>query len=312
MSIDGDWLLMQATLMTGAAWLEPLGVGFASAIAGLWLFAGIQLTRARRHVPSLADVAPLEDPALPSLTLIAAARDEAARIEGAARSLLAQDYPGLRILIVDDRSVDGTATILDRLAAEDPRLRVQHVRDLPDGWIGKSHALALAAAEAKTDWLLFTDGDVTLAPDVARRAVSLAIREGADHLTIPPSLIVHGLGEAAFTGYFVVMFHLSERPWRARDPKSPAALGIGAFNLVRRESYERAGGHERIRFQMIDDLALGKSLKQSGARQLFATDADRIHARWQEGVRGLIRGVEKNAFAVMHYNPVLAVLAVLS
>jgi len=292
--------------------LAPAAHGVISSIAAFWIYAGVTLALAGRKIPSLAQSAPIEDAALPTLTVIAAARDEAARVEGAARSLLAQDYPGIQVAVVDDRSVDGTGTILDHLAAQDPRLRVHHARTLPEGWLGKSHALALAAAEAKTDWLLFTDGDVTFAPDAARRAVSLALAEGADHLAVAPGLIVHGIGEAAFTGYFVVMFHLSQQPWRARDPKSPAAVGIGAFNLVRREAYERAGGHERIRFEMIDDLALGKSLKRSGARQLFAIDGGCVRARWQEGVGGLIRGVEKNAFAILRYNVALGVLAVMS
>jgi len=321
-SIDGGggWCL-EAT--PGGEVIASILNGVIWAVAGTWLFAGILLARARHLIPTLGDVASaaapattastaMPDAALPTLTVIAAARDEAARVEGAARSLLAQDYPGIQVVVVDDRSVDGTATILDRLAAESPRLRVLHVRALPDGWLGKSHALALAAKEAKTDWLLFTDGDVTLAPDATRSAVSLALQEGADHLAVAPSLIIRGIGEAAFTGYFVVMFHLSQQPWRARDPGSPQAVGIGAFNLVRRDAYERAGGHEGIRFEMIDDLALGKSLKGSGARQFFALDGGRVRARWQEGVGGLIRGVEKNAFAVLHYNVAIGILAVLS
>ena len=281
-------------------------------VALAWVLAGIQLARVRRRIPSLGDGSALPDAALPSLTIIAAARDEAARVEGAVRSLLAQDYPALRVVIVDDRSVDGTGTILDRVAHQDPRLEAIHVGSLPDGWLGKCHALALAAGAAKTEWLLFTDGDVTFAPDAARRAVSLALREGADHVAVPPELIVEGMGEAAFTGYFVVMFHLSQRPWRAREPHDKSSIGIGAFNLVRRASYERSGGHAAIRYDLIDDLALGRSLKRSGARQLYALDGGRVRARWQVGVRGLIRGVEKNAFAAFRYRAGLGFLAVAS
>jgi cellulose synthase/poly-beta-1,6-N-acetylglucosamine synthase-like glycosyltransferase len=285
-------------------------LGVAALVAAGWLWAGIQLLVARRRMPSLADVLPLADSALPSLTVVAAARDESARVEHAVQSLLAQDYPGLQVVVADDRSVDGTGTILDRLAATDRRLRVIHVQTLPEGWIGKCHALAEAAAKVTSEWLLFTDGDVSFASDAVRRAVSLALAEGADHLAVAPHLIVEGLGEAAFTGYFVVMFHLSQRPWLARDPRSAAAVGIGAFNLVRRDAYERSGGHERIRYELIDDLALGKSLKRSGARQLFALDGNRVHARWHVGARGLIHGVEKNAFAAFRYRTILGVLAV--
>ncbi len=290
---------------SAATWIVAL-------VALAWVWAGVLLALVRRRIPSLGDEESLPGPSLPSLTIIAAARDEAARVDGAVRSLLAQDYPELRVIAVDDRSVDGTGTILDRVAAQEPRLRVIHVDSLPEGWLGKCHALALAAAEAKTEWLLFTDGDVTFAPDAARRAVSLALREGADHVAVPPELIVEGIGEAAFTGYFVVMFHLSQQPWRAREPGDQSSIGIGAFNLVRRASYERSGGHEAIRYELIDDLALGRSLKRSGARQVYALDGGRVRARWQVGVRGLIRGVEKNAFAAFRYRAGLGLLAVAS
>jgi hypothetical protein len=255
-------------------------------------------------------VEPLPDSQLPSLTVIAAAKDERERVEAAARSLLAQDYTGLHLLVVDDRSTDGTGEILDRLAAEDPRLEVEHVTALPPGWIGKCHALARAAARARTEWLLFTDGDVVLAPDAARRAVALAIREGADHVAIAPDIVVESLGEALFVGYFVTMFHVSQRPWKASDPKSRASIGVGAFNLVRRASYDRAGGHERLRYELIDDLGLGKILKQSGAKSLFVEHGGRVRARWHAGVGGLVRGVEKNAFPAFGYRVDLTLLAV--
>jgi hypothetical protein len=212
---------------------------------------------------------------------------------------------------VDDRSTDATGAILDRLAAEDPRLNVLHLAALPEGWIGKPHALHLAAFEARTDWILFTDGDVELAPDTARRAVSLAIREGADHIAIAPDLLVDSLTEAIFVGFFVIAFNLSQRPWNARNPRSPDSIGVGAFNLVRREAYERSGGHARIRYDMLDDLALGRILKRSGARQLFVHHAGRVRAKWHTGARGLIRGVEKNAFASMGYRVAPAIAGVL-
>jgi hypothetical protein len=269
--------------------------------AGWWLGAAAQLVLGGRRVPGLGDVEPLADPALPSLAVVAPAKDEAERVERAALSLLSQDYPGIRVIFVDDRSVDGTGAILDGISARRPELRVVHVETLPPGWVGKSHALARGAAEARADWILFTDGDVRLAPDAARRAVSLAIRERADHVAIGPDLVIEGLGEAVFVGFFYVMFSVSQRPWRAKEPRAAEHIGVGAFNLVRREAYERAGGHERIRYDLIDDMALGKLLKRTGARQLYAGHGGRVSARWHAGVRGLIRGVEKNAFPAMGY-----------
>jgi len=257
---------------------QSVGTGVIVVSALFWLGAACMLALGLRRLKSLADAVPLPNEALPSLTLIAAAKDEADRIEGAVRSFLTQDYPGLRIIVVDDRSVDGTGAILDRIALGAPRLQVIHVHTLPAGWIGKCHALARASAAAKTDWLLFTDGDIELAPDAVRRAVSFALQEKLDHLAVAPDMIVESLGEAVFIGYFLAMFYLSQQPWRAPNQRAKSSIGIGAFNLVRRAAYERSGGHERIRYEMIDDLGLGRILKQSGERQMLALHGGAVRA----------------------------------
>ncbi|HEU5311084.1 MAG TPA: glycosyltransferase family 2 protein [Candidatus Eisenbacteria bacterium] len=280
-------------------------------VAIAWLGGAISYALGVRRIPSLAGEEPLPDASLPSLTIVAASRNEAERVEEGARSLLRQDYPGARVLLVDDRSTDATGEILDRLARGDPRLAVLHLATLPEGWIGKPHALHVAAFEARTEWILFTDGDIQLAADTARRAVSIAVRERADHVAIAPDLLVDSITEAMFVGFFVIAFNLSQRPWNASDPRSRDSIGVGAFNLVRREAYERSGGHARIRYDMIDDLSLGRILKRSGARQLFLAHAGRVRAKWHTGARGLIRGVEKNAFASLGYRALPAFGAVI-
>src|SRR5690606_31145145 len=146
-------------------------------------------------------------------------------------------YPDFEIVAVDDRSTDATGAILDRLAAEDPRLRVVHIAELPPGWLGKNHALWLGARESTGQWLLFTDADVVLEPTALGRAVEFARTRGLDHLTVAPQLVLPSLAVQAFVGTFLTLFSLFARPWRCRDPRSRAHLGIGAFNLLRREAY---------------------------------------------------------------------------
>jgi len=277
--------------------------------AAYWLETGISAFLGYRRIPGLRSVDPLADASLPTLAIVATAKDEAARVEDAARSLLAQDYPRLSIVIVDDRSVDGTGAILDRLASEDPRLRVVHVDSLPDGWIGKCHALARGAQATDSEWILFVDADVVLAPVAARRAISLAVRQGWDHVAAGPDMRLESLGEEIFVAAFMVVFNTSQRPWRASNPRRRNAIGIGAFNLVRRDAYRKAGGHEAIRYELIDDMALGKILKASGARQTFARHDGLVSVHWHPGVHGLILGVEKNAFPGLHYNLLLGLLA---
>jgi len=286
-----------------------LATGGVALAALHWLEAGISGRLGRRRLPGLESVEPLRDEALPTLTVLATAKDEAARVEQAARSLLAQDYPKMTVLLVDDRSGDGTGAILDRLAQENPRLRVAHVTELPEGWIGKCHALARGAEETDSEWILFVDADVTLAPDAARRAVSLAVRQGWDHVAVGPDMRLESLGEAIFVAAFMVIFNSSQRPWLASDPRRRNAIGIGAFNLVRREAYRRAGGHGAIRYELLDDMALGKILKGKGARQTFARHDGLAAVRWHPGVGGLVRGVEKNAFPAARYNILLGATA---
>jgi glycosyltransferase involved in cell wall biosynthesis len=289
-----------------AAGLATIGV---AAAALCWLEAGVSALRGNRRVPGLKSVEPLRDEALPTLTVIVAAKDEARHIEAAARSLLAQEYPRIGILVVDDRSTDETGRILSRLASQDSRLHTMRVDSLPEGWIGKCHALAQGADATRSEWILFTDGDVSLAPDAARRAVSLAVRHGWDHVAVGPDMRLESLGEAIFVGAFLVLFNTTQRPWLASDPRRKNAIGIGAFNLVRREAYRKAGGHAAIRYELLDDMSLGKILKQSGARQVFAKHDGLVSVRWHPGIRGLIRGVEKNAFPAARYNIALGAFA---
>ncbi len=290
--------------------LLDAGVAVVAGSAVYWLESGISAFFGYRRVPGLRSVDPLPESSLPTLAIVATAKDEAARVESAARSLLAQDYPGLSLVIVDDRSMDGTGAILDRLALEDPRLRVVHIDALPYGWVGKCYALARGAEATDSEWILFVDADVTLEPDAARRAVSLASRDGWDHVAVGPDMRLESLGEEIFVAAFMVVFDTSQRPWRASNPRRRNAIGIGAFNLVRRESYRRAGGHEALRYELIDDMALGKILKQKGgARQTFARHDGLVSVHWHPGIRGLIHGVEKNAFPGLRYNVPLGLIA---
>jgi hypothetical protein len=184
------------------------------------------------------------------------------------------------------------------------------VGSLPEGWLGKCHALAAAAAAARGEWILFTDGDVSFAPDAARLAVSYALRHGADHVTVAADLELRGVWEEIFVAYFVSVFNLSQRPWDAPDPRSSAHIGIGAFNLVRTLAYARSGGHERLRMELLDDMGLGLILKKSGAKSMLAGHDGRVRARWQEGIGGLIAGVEKNAFPALGYDTLAALASV--
>jgi cellulose synthase/poly-beta-1,6-N-acetylglucosamine synthase-like glycosyltransferase len=267
----------------------------------------IELIRGERRMARLGSVPPAADG--PSVTVVVAARDEAAAVERGIRSMLRQRYPRLRVVAVDDRSTDGTGEILDRIAARNPRLSVLHVRRLPDGWLGKNHALHRGAELARGDLLLFTDADVTMEPDTVGRAVALLEREGLDHLAAGPHVRVPGLLAGGFVALFTLFFSFYSRPWRASDPRSRAHVGIGAFNLVRTRAYRGIGGHRSLALRPDDDMRLGRRLKEAGHRQAFAVGTDCLRVDWYGSLAGMIRGLEKNAFAGVDYRLSLVVAA---
>lgn len=270
-------------------------------VCGLLLRQLAVLVAGLRTIRHLADVPPLPDSQLPALSVVVSALDEAATIEPALRSLLALDHPRLQVVAIDDRSTDGTGAILDRLAREDARLHVLHVTELPAGWLGKVHALHLGAQAAQGAFLLFTDADVHMRPDALRRALGHCVRERIDHLAVLPQLHVRQGLLASLLLESQALFYATLPPWKlATSPR--VYVGLGAFNLVRAEAYARMGGHDALRLEVLDDLALGRRLKAHGARQDLLLGEGSVALEWYRDARGFMHGVEKNSFAAVGYS----------
>lgn len=245
-------------------------------------------------------------PYWPSVSVVVPARNEGAKIEAGLSSLMASDYPALEIIAVDDRSTDDTGQIMDRLAERDARVRVIHLRELPEGWLGKNHAMHFAARESHGELLLFTDGDVLFAPEAIRLAVTYLLEKKIDHLTLNPRLIGGGFWEQALICYFGMMFFASLHTWLITTRLKIAYVGIGAFNLVRRSVYDSIGGHAALRLDVLDDVMLGKLVKQYDYRQDLLLAEELLRVRWQDSLWGVVRGLEKNGFAGAGYSiPVL-------
>ena len=227
------------------------------------------------------------------------------------RSMLAQDYPGpLEVVAVDDRSTDRTGEILESLESEHPSLlSVRRVTELPDGWLGKNHALALGAAKTRSDWLLFTDADVRFAPECFRKALDYATGSGLDHLTLAPEILSRGTLLGGFIAAFELIFVSVGRPWRAQDPAAKKHVGVGAFNLVRREAYLAAGTNHAIRMRPDDDMKLAKLLKRKGFKQDVVSGAGLVRVERHQSVRGALRGLSKSIFPSVDYRLELVALA---
>jgi hypothetical protein len=263
--------------------------------------AALDLVLGMRRIVSLDAVPPATGP-LPSLSIVVAARDEERNIAEALGSLLALDYPDLEIVLVDDRSTDRTPAIVARLAATDARLRVVTVDTLPDGWLGKNHALHTGSDVARGELLLFTDADVVMAPSTLRRAVAYLLAHDVDHLVAGPEVRMPGALLTAFGLTGTLFFTLGTRPWRARAPRSRFHIGIGAFNLVRAVTYRAIGTHAAIALRPDDDLKLGRLVKKHGYRQDFVVAKNHVWVEWYASLGEVVRGLEKNSFAALEYS----------
>jgi len=275
-------------------------------VALYWAVQGARSAIGMARLPWLRDANIVIRDKSPLLSIIFAARDEQAKMPDALRTLLAQDYPNYEIVAVNDRSADRTLEILRELAETEPRLRVIDVEKLPPGWLGKPHGLAAGFAASRGEWLIFTDADVHFATDVLTRALSLAEAHNWDHLTLLANVEMRGFWERTAVTYFGLVFVLNTEPWQTANPRSKRFTGIGAFQLVRRAAYEAAGGHERLRLEVVDDMKLGKLIKLAGFRSGVAVAQDSVSVRWHEGLRAIVKGVTKNMFAAFNFNLALS------
>lgn len=260
----------------------------------------------------------------PRLSIIVPARNEEKSIGETLSRLLDLDYDNYELIAVNDRSTDRTGQIMDQLvscndgcprpgdteqlqtwgdrrARPNGKLRVIHIRELPSGWMGKAHAMWTAANEASGDWLLFTDADVMFRRDSLRRAIAYAEAERADHLIVYPRILMKSPGEKMMLAFFNLMFVFGHRPWKVADPKAKDYMGVGAFNLVRRSTYEAIGTYQALRFEVVDDMKLGKLIKNAGFRQRNVLGSDLLEIHWAQGALGVVRNLTKNFFAVLSF-----------
>jgi len=273
-------------------------------------------------MPSVADVSrpewdrnPVRAGGNPRVSIIVPARNEEETIEQALGTMLALDYDNYEVIAVNDRSTDSTGEIMERVAQNPhpvspkngetrmghPLLRVVHHRELPAGWLGKTHAMWTAANLANGEWLLFTDADVLFKPDSLRRALAYAESEKAAHVVLFPRMIMKRPGEYMMIAFFQTMFMFGHRPWKVADPSTDDHMGVGAFNLVRRRVYDAVGTYEALRMEVLDDMKLGKVVKKAGFAQRNVFGGDLISIRWAKGAMGVVNNLTKNFFAVLSF-----------
>lgn len=291
-------------------WLGWIGLGLL--LFG-WLSTLVKMLRGTDQPPEFtlgpdATPDPVPDDAL---SIVIPARNEAANIERCVTAAFAVDWPGrLEVVVVDDRSTDGTTEILERLAADEPRLKVVPGADPPAGWLGKPHALHVAQQHATGDWLMFLDADVTVDPLGPRRLIGRTIAQEADMASGLGRLEVESFWERVVQTRMGAVIAGGNPIEKVNDPEKEEALANGQCLLFRRSTYDAMGGHEAIKGSVLDDVDFAKLAKAEGVayRLYFAPGVFRC--RMYTGLGEIWSGWTKNLFPALGYSLIATVIVV--
>ncbi|MDB5001005.1 MAG: glycosyltransferase [Mucilaginibacter sp.] len=275
-------------------------LGYSIFMTTWWILLVIYLLIKTRQIKSLSEQPITNDK--PALAIIIAVRNEEEDLEKALHSVCNINYQNYRIIVVNDRSTDCTAEILEEFASRYPQLIITTITTLPNGWLGKNNALYQGYLSSTEEWLLFTDADVEFHPDAVSKALNYSVKNKLDHLCVLPHVVSRSQALNSMLGTFTLMMMLQFRPWDVSNPKSRAFIGIGAFNLINRDAYEKIGTHKAIRLRPDDDLKLGYTVKKHGLRSDALSGEHYICLEWYKSISQFINGLMKNAFAVTDYN----------
>ena len=274
-----------------------------------WYLVAWGVWMSLKNVQSLPSISLDREKSYPRLSVIIAARNEAGTIENALKSVLAQNYPNLEIILVNDRSNDGTDKILQKLAEKDPRVLIHHVEELPPGWLGKVNAMQQGFGRSTGVWLLFTDADVHFQEESFERIIDVAERSSIDYLCVIPEVqarqrLLKALYTVSLSGFF-----LTTRIWEVKNQNS--FVGVGACGLVRRSLLSQNPGLPWLKMEVVDDLALAQLAWQVGGKLDVYWGRECLGVEWYPSMGDLIRGLEKNLFAGAQYQYWRALLGII-
>lgn len=235
----------------------------------------------------------------PLVSVIIPARNEARNVERTVAGFLNQTCARLEVIVVDDRSTDETAAILERMRAGDSRLRVIAGIETPDGWLGKPWALQQGSAAAGGEILLFVDADILYRPEAVAAAVAHLRHTGAAMLALLPAIVMESFWERVVMPQLAIVVYSLLPTWLANRTTRPIlGVGGGSGNMIWRRDYDAVGAHTALRGAVIDDVGLARLVRRSGRRTAVARAEELVSVRMYEGGREIIEGFTKNTFAV--------------
>ena len=237
-----------------------------------------------------------------SVTAIVPARNEEAVIAASIASLASQPEIA-EILVVNDQSTDGTVSVVRSLMEKIPNLRLLESGGLPDGWVGKNHALWVGVQEAKSAWLLFTDADAEHERNSASRALQIAQEHNAALVSFSAEQVTETWYEKALIPYIYLRLAKRLSYERVNDPNSAAAAANGQFLLMHRDAYDAIGGHSGVAGEVLEDVALAMRVKAAGHRIWFGSGKGIVRVRMYRSFQAMWQGWKKNLYRLMGGTP---------
>jgi chlorobactene glucosyltransferase len=279
-------------------------LGIYAALIAIWPIRHLVLTWAFPKLDFLNPRSPrygAPDP--PPISAIIPAKDEESTIADCLASVQSQSYPNLEILVVDDRSDDRTPEIVRSIAEADPRVRLISIESLPTGWTGKTHALHVAAGQARGEWFWFLDADTRHEPDSLSIVLEYARSHDAALASLLPELRCESFWESVVQPLAGIVLIQSFPLFWANDPKKKLAFANGQYILIRKDAYHEAGGHEGVRDKFVEDIYLAKAVKSIGLSARTAIAHGIGSTRMYTSLPQMIRGWSRILYDALGRNP---------
>ncbi len=241
----------------------------------------------------------------PLISICIPARNEENNIRRCVEAALAQNYPNIEVIVLDDRSTDATSEILRQLAAhlylrhgrrQNDILRIISGSDLPEGWAGKPHALYQASTAARGEWLCFLDADTFLAPAAISSCYVKALETEADLFTVMTEQILGSFWEKVVMPLVMTALSVGFSPRKVNDPSRRDAVANGQFILIKRSIYNLIGGHEKVKDQVVEDKAISEQVKWNGHRLIVADGMQVVSTRMYTSLPTMWEGWTKNIY----------------
>jgi len=291
-------------MTTAILWLSATAaIGLAAAWSALARLSLDRSKDSRLLTPSEEPIGP----DAPPIAVVVPARNEAGRIIRTLESLTAQTYPNLSITVVDDQSTDGTAEAVENWiharGLPTPEVRLIRGVERPSGWVGKTWAIHQGIQTNSLTWIGIIDADMDLHPSALATAWAEAERTGADFVSLLGRPICRTFWQAAVASAIIQILGLLYPLRRVNDPDRPEALAHGAFMLCRRALYDRVGGIAAVRHEVVEDIRLATLVKEAGGRLAVLPAPDLSKTHMYGSLREIARGLRKNAYAGMDFQP---------